>query len=282
MIIVISQPPSDFTRNIMPKAEVGDIEIAYDIHGSEDGEPVILIMGFGSARDLWPLELIDTLAEHFKVITFDNRGVYESSKGDKEISIPQMTIDTIGLMDTLKIEETNLLGWSMGSLIAQEIALSSPERVKRLVLYASKCGGPDEIYPEKWVLDALTNMDGTIAERFQRMNSTMFPKEFLTDHPDPRDYYPPVKGYATEDIIMAQSMAFGTWKGTYDRLDGIKAPTMMISGDKDMIVPTQNSNILHGKIEHSQMEKIEGAGHGAMFQLPFEFNEKVLGFFLEK
>jgi pimeloyl-ACP methyl ester carboxylesterase len=249
--------------------------------GQEDGEPLILITGYGTARDLWPRSLIEPLSENFKVITFDNRGVWETTRGDSQVSIFQMARDTIGLMDALFIKRANILGWSMGSLIAQEVALKVPDRVSRLALYATKCGGPEEVPPEEWVLEALTDTEGTMAERYKRMNSTMFPKEFLEKHPDPRDFYPHVEGYASDDIIIAQSMAFYNWPGTHDKLQNIRIPTLLIAGDADAIIPIENSKIIHKKIKHSRLEILEGAGHGAMFQFPEIFSKKVVDF-LEK
>jgi pimeloyl-ACP methyl ester carboxylesterase len=94
------------------------------------------------------------------VLIFDNRGVGESTVGTKEFSISQFANDTIGLLDVLNITDADIFGFSMGSFIAQELALKNPNRVNSLILYASSCGGLEAVPPSPQALqavDALTN-----------------------------------------------------------------------------------------------------------------------------
>lgn len=101
---------------------------------------------------MWNPTLLNELSANQTVIIFDNRGVGESTKGTKEFSISQFANDTAGLLDTLKIDKTDILGWSMGSLIAQEFTLMNPDLVDRLVLYGSNCGGEGVIPPSPEVM----------------------------------------------------------------------------------------------------------------------------------
>jgi alpha-beta hydrolase superfamily lysophospholipase len=98
------------------KIRVNDIEMAYKIFGN--GSPILLINGYSAALDFWDPLLISKLASNHTVITFDNRGIGNTSSGNKQFSIPQFALDTAGLMEALKIERADILGWSMGGMVA--------------------------------------------------------------------------------------------------------------------------------------------------------------------
>jgi pimeloyl-ACP methyl ester carboxylesterase len=122
---------------------VADINIGYRIFGS--GYPLLLIMGYGSTMNLWESGLISKLASQFKVIIFDNRGIGSSGIGTNEFSIEQFCEDTSEFMDALGIQQAHVLGWSMGSLVAQELVLRHPSKVNKLILYAAYCSA--EMFP---------------------------------------------------------------------------------------------------------------------------------------
>ena len=112
-------------------AETNGQKLYYEIHG--EGEPLLLIMGLGSDSTGWLLQLAD-FAEHFKVITFDNRDVGRSSEAAGPYTLAEMAADTAGLMDALAIERAHVLGGSMGGAIAQELVLNYPEKMNKLIL----------------------------------------------------------------------------------------------------------------------------------------------------
>ena len=125
------------------KVHVGDIDIAYKIFGK--GNPILLISGSGNVMDVWPTHFLKELALNHTVIIFDNRGVGNTTAGTRPFSIDQFANDTVGLLDALDIQRTDVLGFSMASFIAQKITLTHPERVSRLVLYGASCGGHEGI-----------------------------------------------------------------------------------------------------------------------------------------
>jgi hypothetical protein len=114
------------------KVHVGDIDIAYKTFGR--GDPVLLISGSGNVMDVWPTHFLKELASNHTVIIFDNRGVGNTTVGTRPFSIAQFANDTVGLLDALDIQRTDVLGFSMASFIAQQLTLMHPERVNRLVL----------------------------------------------------------------------------------------------------------------------------------------------------
>ena len=141
----------------MPTALANSIHIHYDIHGA--GEPVVLIGGLGSDAYLWTRQ-IPALAQGFQVIAFDNRGAGASDKPDEPYTIPMFAADTAGLLDALGIEKAHIVGASMGGFIAQEFALTYPQRVNRLVLACTHFGGPNAVPIPQATLAGMLNRTG--------------------------------------------------------------------------------------------------------------------------
>lgn len=255
---------------------VGDISVSYKEFGS--GEPLILIMGFSSAMDIWDPILLNNLSSQYRVIIFDNRGVGNTTDSGAEFSIPLFARDTVGLMDALNISRANILGWSMGGNIALELAVDFPDRVNKLVLYAADPGGKEAIPPDPEVLSQLTNSSGTDRERGERMLSLILPRAWLAEHPDPREYMPDATEQVNPSTIRAQTQALSSWEGVYDRLSTITAPTLLITGDEDRIAPMKNSEMIAAQIPRAQIILIPGGGHGVMYQDPKELAEYVREF----
>ena len=120
------------------KVHVGDIDIAYKIFGK--GDPILLINGYSHSMDNWDPTLLERLAFNYTVIIFDNRGIGNTTSGEKGFSMVQFANDTASLLDVLQFKQIDVLGYSMGGMIAQELALNYPDRVGKLIIYASTCG----------------------------------------------------------------------------------------------------------------------------------------------
>ena len=128
----------------MPYAKVEDIEIYYEVYGPPAAPPLVLIGGWASYRWIW-FRQVPTFKEKYRVVVFDNRGAGKSSKPDYPYTIEMIAADTIGLMDALDIQTAHILGISMGGLIAQQIAISYPNRVRSLILSSTHFGGANYI-----------------------------------------------------------------------------------------------------------------------------------------
>jgi len=125
------------------KVHVGDIDIAYKMLGK--GEPILLVSGASSDMNAWDPSTLRELSSNHTLIIFDNRGVGNTTTGSKPFSIQQLANDTAGLLDALKIQKTNVLGYSLGSFVAQQFTVTHPEKVNRLILLAASCGGKEGI-----------------------------------------------------------------------------------------------------------------------------------------
>ena len=128
---------------------VGDIAIAFKVFG--EGKPIVLISGSGNVMDVWPPFLLQELSKKHKVVIFDNRGVGNTTSGINPFSVEQFANDTAGLMDALNIQKADVLGFSMASFVAQQLTLTHPEKVDRLVLYGASCGGQEEFLKIPWL-----------------------------------------------------------------------------------------------------------------------------------
>jgi pimeloyl-ACP methyl ester carboxylesterase len=258
------------------KVRVDDMEMAYRIHG--DGPPLILIMGFSGTMDLWDPTVLDALSSRFKVIVFDNRGMGGTTAGEKNFSIEQFADDAAGLMDALKIPHAFILGWSMGTEVALELALRHPRKVDRLVLYAADCS-MKSFPPSAHVLEKLYDTSGTGEEQGKRMIGLMFPHAWLKTHGEYiRKIFSRPMGTSSPGNIKRQADAMESWNGCCERLHQIDVETLLITGTEDILTPPQNSYWIVDKMPRASLATFDGGGHGVMYQYPQEFSDTVIRF----
>jgi len=262
----------------LPKKKVGDIKIYYETHGK--GPPLVMIMGLSANKDWWHPHLIEQFSKHFKTLIFDNRGAGRTDKPAMDYSIKMFADDTLGLMDALGIKKAHILGVSMGGVIGQEIALSYPQRVDKLVLVSTTCGGPKAVPPPPETLQVMLNRGEMTDE--QRMRTTvnlLYPEEFRKKNPEiieealRRLMIAPIP----LDAYMRQLTAASQFD-SYDRLPKIKAPTIVLTGKKDVLLPWGNSKILAERIPGAKLVTFEDSGHGMCSQNAEEFAKEVIKF----
>lgn len=260
-------------------ARVGDMEMAWREKGK--GFLLLLISGFGTTMDIWEDATLDSLAKKYRVIVFDNRGMGRTSAGKDEFTIRRFADDARGLLEALGIGKCHILGWSMGSLAAQELALSFPESVERLVLYASYADW--SFPPSPQVIERLSDQAGTSEERGMRWVETLFPPDWLAKngHRIEEIFSRPL-GEISGESLVRQQKAIENWPGTAERLGGLKALTLLLSGSEDILVPPQNSRKMSGLIPGAILSEMPGTGHGLMFQEPEAFVSLVMDFLGKK
>ncbi len=252
----------------MPMAEIGDLNIHYQVRGL--GEPLLLIMGYRGSGFMWGEELIVPLSRYFQVITFDNRGTGKSDKPNAVYTIPMMADDAAGLIQHLGIQRAHVFGVSMGGMIAQELVLRYPKRVNRLILGCTNCGGPHTILPPLPVIEKLlTPPDMPREEAIRRQWPVMFTPEFMKERPDILDRMTERSlAHPTPfHTAIRQTMAIQRFN-TYGRLGQIVAPTLVVSGREDILVPAANSHLLADRIPGATLEFFDHAGHGFFWEYP--------------
>jgi pimeloyl-ACP methyl ester carboxylesterase len=270
-------------------AKVGSLDIYYEEHGS--GEPLLCIMGFATDSTGWIFQVPD-FSKHYRTIIFDNRGVGRSAKPGGAYTIHEMADDAAGLLDALDVRRAHVLGISMGGMIAQELALRHPERVRGLVL---ACTYPEpDAETERQREFSLQQLGGTITAAgevqvdlnainpimlFQHLLPLVFNQEFIEKElPKLMQLFAGALQYGfSMEAIMGQLAAAMGHKAT-DRLHQISAPTLVISGDADRLIAPVNSDLIARSIPGAKLVKIPGGSHGFNLERPDLFNGEVLSF----
>ena len=260
------------------KIRVDDIDVGYKIIGG--GSPILLINGFSAPLDFWDSTLIGKLASNHTVITFDNRGIGNTTAGIKQFSIKQFADDTSGLMDALKIKKADIIGWSMGGMIAQELALSNPDKVGKLIIYASTCGTRQSIPPSPAAVKLFSNQSGNMMQMLQRFLPLLFPADWRNSNPSYIHDLPRSSEMSSAETLKLQNDAILNWRGTCDRLRSITQPTMVLVGTDDILTVPYNSIQIAEKISGSWVVQIKGGGHAMMMQYPDKFT-KIVDTFLQ-
>jgi len=231
-------------------------ELACAVRGS--GPPLLLVMGYGGTMDVWDPLLVDRLARTRTVILFDNRGIGRSGGVDVPPTLAAMARDGLAVLDGLGVGRADVLGWSMGSMIAQEMALIAPDRVGKLVLYGTAC-------TPAAVRRALAPFDGVTTEQFLAM---LFPSAWVKAHPEVWKRLPAPAVPATAEAMARQREAMFAWPGTADRLAGLRCPVLVVAGEEDGITPAAEGLDVAARIPGAWLARFRGAGHWLMYQTP--------------
>lgn len=255
----------------MPKEQVNGIEIAYECSGS--GEPLILIAGLGYDRWMWH-RMVPGLAEHFEVITFDNRGVGESSKPEGPYTAQMLAEDTAGLLERLGLDEAIVMGHSLGGFVAQALALNRPELVSKLILSATNFGGPRHIPAAPEAMAVLLDVTGDPIERLRRGILVSCAPGFGEAQPEMVQAW---LEYRTQNPVLPGSyqaqLAIGlvlfSQEACFERkLEQVRAPTLILFGEHDKVVPPGNAELLAKEIPNSTIKILPGAGHFFPIEVP--------------
>lgn len=226
------------------------------------GAPVLLINGLGLSGGAW-WRTVDALAPTMRVITFDHRGIGQSRSLTYAYTTEAMADDVVAILDELSIDRIHVYGFSLGGMIAQQLALRHPQRVRALVLGATHSGGRRTSYPESDVLD------------FFRRRAQMSPKEAAWASV-PYNYGPRTRAEQSERIAedierrlsnpfnertyRAQLLA-ASLHNCYGRLDRIEAPTLVVHGARDRIIPVANAHLTAGRVPGARLRILDEAGH---------------------
>ena len=276
------------------KVHVGDIDVAYKMFGR--GDPLILFNGASDNMDAWDPSFLTAISSNHTVIVFDQRGIGNSTVGSKPYTYPQLANDTAGLLDALKIPKADVMGYSLGGHIAQAFTISHPEKVNRLILVATTCGGKDAIPkpPEFKKLQAdvvnksLHNIP--ITQEMKALNAASLGSGWIKLHPESVDIpanttsLQQLKPGLTPEIANKQNnlgiWENTNWSGACDAEAKLAKPTLVITGtDDNNYMPHGNALILASKIPGAWLVQIKNAGHAVMNQYPAEIG-KIMNTFL--
>lgn len=261
----------------MPWQTIDGVRTFFEITGQ--GTPVVLLHGLQG--DLSNFRgLVPTLARHHRVLTFDQRGSGWSDKPAQRYSTVQYADDTARLMDALDIDRADVLGVSMGGLVAQEFALRHPQRLRRLVLGCTAPGGALTV-----TLDSDSRESAYEAaqlppeERARRFAAAGFSPGFVHSHPEVLEQLIAARRERPLDVqaLTRRRQALEA-HDTSTRLPQISAPTLVITGLQDKVVSPENSRLLARALPDARLETLDPAGHLFWIEKPRETLELLLAF----
>ena len=270
-------------RNELVSAANG-VDYAYRDTGGEGGVPLVLLQHFRGNLDSWDPGLIDALAPGRRVVTFDNAGVGGSAGATPE-TIEQMARDAIAFLTAMELSRVDLLGFSIGSFVAQQIALVRPALVRRLILASSAPQGAAGMHgwaPE--VIDAIgtpnTSPDAYLDVFFApSASSRQAGQEALRRMYARTEDRDTATTWATREAQYDAVCAWGIPDhGLLQRLSAIGMPVFVANGDSDPMILPHYSYLLAGLIPHAQIKIYPDAAHGFLFQHHAEFAADVDAF----
>ena len=262
----------------MATVYVNGCNLYYEAHGA--GEPLVLIMGLRRNVEWWYRQ-IPTLSRHFRVIALDNRGAGRSDKPHMEYSIGLFADDTAALMAVLDIPDAYILGVSMGGYIAQELAINYPEKVRKMILGCTSCGGARAVLMSEERMQKFTANAGLQPEEILRKDMDIyFSDSFVERYPEKIEEFTQIsmRYYQPPDAFERQFDAC-LRHDAGDRLKQIAIPTLIMTGDDDPLVPPENSKILQALIPDSKLSTFPGGRHCFFMEKDERFNRETIDFF---
>jgi 3-oxoadipate enol-lactonase len=252
----------------MTLVRAGDIELDYERGGS--GPPLLAIMGMSGTSLHWGEPFLELLRRDFDVIVYDHRGVGASTHLDGPVTIAQMAEDAAGLLDALEIDSAHVLGISMGGMIAQELAIAHPERVRTLTLGCTYCGGPGSEQGPPEVMQRLGEamLSGDRARALRAgWEANVSPAVAADEDSWTRFLAIAERRSVAVRVVMAQLQACMA-HDTSDRLSRLQMPTLVIHGTADEMLPVGNGRLIHSVIPGSRLEILDGVGHMFWWEQP--------------
>jgi pimeloyl-ACP methyl ester carboxylesterase len=280
--IALAAPAAAVGRTSIANAPIrtvkaGQGKIAYRSVGH--GPPLVLIMGLSGSMNAWEPAFVDALAAHHRVITFDNEGVGASTLGPGTLTIRRMARDTASLIRALRLRKVDVMGWSMGGMIAQALAHDHPELVRRMVLCATAPGDGKGTLPG---LDVVAQLGGT---NLVALVGLLFPagQEAAT-----QDFVAGLLSYkrgamqAPPEVTDKQLGATTVWLLGNDPagkpLRRLKLPVLIGAGARDQLLPVANDRHLADALPNARLRVYGNAAHGFLFQEQASFVPLVLRF----
>ncbi len=262
----------------MPELRYRDVRINYELSG--EGEGVLLIMGYRMPGAAWRFQ-VPTLSERYRVCTYDNRGVGPSEAPGKAWSMAELAEDAHRMLDTLGWARAHVVGVSMGGMIAQELAITRPERVRSLSLIATHPGGLGRVPASGGLRRFVRASVGRNKDRGRATAELLFPRAFIesTD----RSWFEEVLradfAVRVSPRALRAQLAAVMRHDTRGRLDRISCPTLVVKPAQDLLIRPSMSDRLARGIPGARLEVFEEAGHGLVRQSAARLNPLLMEHF---
>lgn len=263
-------------NSAMPNITTADLSIYYEEQGS--GAPLLCIAGLGASLDSWT-PVRERLADQFRVITFDNRGMGRTRGPDRPFHMEDMVADTVALLDALNIRAAHVAGHSLGGAIAQCLALRQPARVRSMTL----CNSFARIRPAA-VMAFRANADLLRAGVplhlvFQVILPWLFSDAFFQSETQMRALVEQVRASPPQQSLadFERQLAVAANFDSENVLNRLLVPTLVIAGEHDIMIPVTSARRLAGQIPHARFETVS-AGHLGLVEAAAEYARLIAGF----
>jgi 3-oxoadipate enol-lactonase len=248
------------------------------------GEALLGITGFGCGSQLFG-PVLPLFSDRFDCITYDNRAAGRSSTPLLPTSMPELASDAVRVLDALGVDAAHVHGVSMGGMIAQEMALRYPDRVRSLVLQGTTPGGPRSTGPAAETLLSLAAQRVPLSRerKIKILTRQLFSDEYATAHPDEvLDHLRRLGADRASVRGALQHLAASTVHDTFSRLRSVQAPTLVLHGELDRMVSVANARLLAERIPRAQLAVVDGAGHLPLLEQPLPVRALILDWMAEQ
>jgi len=253
----------------------------YELHG--DGEPLLLIRGLGGTCKGFKPQ-IDGLSPHFRVIAFDNRCVGRSDQPQDPFTIADMADDTAALLDALGVESAHVFGVSLGGMVAQELVLRHPEKVRRLALGCTHAGAGTAVQAPDWAIRVFNeSRDMPRIDALKHSVPLLFAQCTVDEQPELVEESLAIMANNNQPKSSYLLQLGAVMKhDTINRLNQIKHPTLVMTGTEDTLVAPGNSRLIAERIPGARLIEFPATGHLFFTEKADEVNWTLLNFFQEE
>jgi 3-oxoadipate enol-lactonase len=259
----------------VPHIHIGSHQTWYDEHGS--GPPLLLIPGLGASRLSW-WKQIEPLSRRHRVISIDNRDAGDSAHAVEPYTIAELAEDAAQVIEALDLGPTNIVGWSMGTFIAQELTIRHPALVAQLILVAGSAGGPSQARPTPEIAAMLRRNEAeSVESRVRRTYPLLAAPDYMQQHPEDLDLIVWSQSAKPMSFVCYQRQlgAVMSWHGIGPKLPTVTARTLVIHGDVDPLVPYPNGQYIASQIPGAMLSTYADVGHLPPIEAAERFNREV-------
>jgi pimeloyl-ACP methyl ester carboxylesterase len=252
----------------MSVVRAGEVELSYERSGS--GPPLLMIMGLGGTYLHWDAQFLDGLRQDYELIMYDHRGVGASSRVEEAFTMGQLAEDAAQLLAALELPNAHVMGFSMGGMVAQELALSHPELIRALVLASTYSGGvgSERTRSATFMRLAEAAAAGDKAAAVQAAWEVNVSPAFVNDAAAHERFIEIARQRRVAFAVLREQLSAIAGHDTSARLPSLQAPTLVIHGTADQMVPVENGHMIARLIPGARLEILEGAGHLFFWEQP--------------
>jgi pimeloyl-ACP methyl ester carboxylesterase len=252
----------------MPLAKAGQIELSYERAG--EGPPLLLIMGMSGTQHHWGPRVLQELRRDFDTIVYDHRDAGDSTRTGAPFTIADLAQDAAGLLSALEVDAAHVMGISMGGMVAQELALRHPERVRALTLGCTYCGGPDSELTSEEIFRGLAEAtaSGDRRRAIRAAWEANVSAAFAADEAEWERFLATGMRYGLPVAVIMEQLRAIYGHNTSERLGALQPPTLVVHGTDDLMLPVGNGHMIAGLVPGAKLEILEGIGHMFFLEQP--------------